>query len=325
MRRKCRPAAALRTSAPIYNGSWLFSDSSSPGSWNPSRTLFLPRVGLAWRINDKTAFRAGFARYIIPATLTDGLNILGSVPYPGFDATSNTIAPLLGVPQAALANPFPGGLVPVAGKAFGTYTNLGGAATWYKQDFTNGVNDRLNVSLERALPGKIVADLTYFVNLGRDLPYNWDVNQIDPRIGFQVQNAVNATVANPFYNALPAAKMPGQLRTQQNVAVSQFLRPYPQYTALTQALVNGRGNHYQAFQLSVQRAFSNGFNLVLGYNYNHETTQEFYDNVDTFMRTFSWIQAQNARQRLTGATARTAARARRRFIIRRGGNLPYGR
>ena len=188
----------------------------------------------------------------------------------------------LGVPQATLANPFPGGLVPVAGKAFGTYTNLGGAATWYKQDFTNGVNDRINVSLERALPGKIVADLTYFVNLGRDLPYNWDVNQIDPRIGFQVQNAVNATVANPFYNALPAAKMPGQLRTQQNIAVSQFLRPYPQYTSLTQALINGRGDHYQAFQLSVQRAFSNGFNLVLGYNYNHETSQEFYDNVDTF-------------------------------------------
>src|SRR6185295_14116434 len=126
------------------------------------------------------------------------------------------------------------------------------------------VNDRFNVNLQKTMPGNILADITWFMNLGRDLPYAYDVNQIDPRIGFQVQNAVNASVANPFYNALPANKMPGQLRTQQNVAVSQLLRPYPQYTALTQALINGRGDHYQAFQLSVQRSFSNGFNVVLG-------------------------------------------------------------
>jgi hypothetical protein len=314
-------ASALRTSAPIYNGAWIFSDSSHPNSWNPPKTLFLPRLGLAWRINDKTALRAGFARYIIPATLTDGLNILGSVPYPGFDATSNTIAPLQGVPQATLANPFPGGLVPVAGKAFGSYTNLGGTATWYKQDFTNGVNDRINVSLQRALPGKVVADLTYFVNLGRDLPYNWDLDQVDPRIGFQVQNAVNATVANPFYNALPADKMPGQLRTQQNVAVSQLLRPYPQYTSLTEALINGRGDHYQALQLSVQRSFSNGFNLVLGYNFNNETSQEFYDNVDTFTRTFSWIPAQNSRHRLTGASIYELPFGRGRHFMHSGSPL----
>jgi hypothetical protein len=136
-----------------------------------------------------------------------------------------------------------------------------------------------------------------------------------------VQNAVNASVANPFYNALPANKMPGQLRTQQNVAVSQLLRPYPQYTALTQALINGRGDHYQAFQLSVQRSFSNGFNVVLGYNFNHETSQEFYDNVDTFTRTFSWIPAQNARHRLTGASIYELPFGRGRHFMHSGSPL----
>ena len=298
------PAAlALRNNgAPVYNGAWIFSDGSNPGSWDTPKALFLPRVGIAWRINDRTALRAGFARYIIPATLTDGLNILGSVPYPGYDATSNTIGALQGVPQVRLANPFPGGLVPVTGKAYGTYTNLGGAATWYKQDFHNGVNDRINVSVQRALPGKVVADLTYFVNLGRSLPYNYDINQVDPRISFQSGNAINQSVPNPFYNVLPPEKFPGQLRTQQNIAVNQLLRPYPQYTTLTQSLIDGRGNHYQAIQLSAQRAFANGFNLVLGYNYNRESSQDFYDNVDTFTRTFSWIPAQNARHRFTGAS-----------------------
>ena len=173
-------ALALRTSAPIYNGAWVFTDSDNRGSWDAPKGLFMPRIGLAWRINDNTALRVGFARYIIPATLTQGLDILGSVQYPGFDATSTTIAPLLGVPQQVLSDPFPGGLVPVTGKSFGRYTNLGAPTTWYDQNFTPGVNDRYNVSIQRQLPGRILADITFFMNLGRSQPYNYDMNQVDP-------------------------------------------------------------------------------------------------------------------------------------------------
>ena len=129
-------ATALRTSAPDLQRRVDLHRQLAPRFMEYSQDA-LPaphRHCLAYQ--RQTALRAGFARYIIPATLTDGLNILGSVPYPGFDATSNTVAPLLGVPQQTLADPFPGGLVPVTGKGFGTYTNLGGAATWYKQDFT---------------------------------------------------------------------------------------------------------------------------------------------------------------------------------------------
>ncbi|MEO8126780.1 MAG: TonB-dependent receptor [Bryobacteraceae bacterium] len=295
-------ATALRTSAPSYNGSWQFTDKSHPGSWQPPKTLFMPRIGFAWRLDNQTALRAGYARYIIPSTLTDGLNILGSVPYPGFDAVSNTVDLLQGVPQQRLSDPYPGGLTPVTGKTYGTYTNLGGPATWYQQDFTPGVNDRINISLQRALPGKFVADVTYFINLGHSLPYDYDLNQIDPRVAFNVGNAVNASVPNPFYNVLPQSKFPGQLRSQQNIAVNQLMRPYPQYTTLTQTLNGGRDNHYQALQVSVQRAFSNGFNIVLGYNLNKESNQEFYDSVDTYTKAFTWQPAQNARQRFTGAS-----------------------
>jgi hypothetical protein len=109
--------------------------------------LFEPRVGLAWKINDKTALRTGWARYIIPATLTDSLSILGSVPYPGYAATSTVVAPLQGIPQATLANPFPGGVVPPTGNSLGRYTALGDTATFFDQNFKPGVNDRINVSL----------------------------------------------------------------------------------------------------------------------------------------------------------------------------------
>jgi hypothetical protein len=294
-------ATALRTSAPVYNGSWVFADADNRGSWKAPKGLFMPRVGMAYRVNDKTAIRAGFARYIVPSTLTDGLNILGSVPLPGFDALTATIAPIQGVPQQRISNPFPGGLVDVVGKSIGGYTNLGNSTTWYNQDFRPGVNDRINISLQKTLPGNILADITWFMNFGRDLPYNYDINQVDPRIGFQVQNAVNASVPNPFFNVLPANKMPGTLRTQANVPVSQLLRPFPQYQGLVETLRYGGENNYKSLQMQFQRPFVNGFNFVIGYNWNSERNLEFYDNVDNFTNTFTWQPARNARHRLTGA------------------------
>ncbi|MEZ5402021.1 MAG: TonB-dependent receptor [Bryobacteraceae bacterium] len=295
------PAAASALGAnPTYNGAWVFTDENTPWSWNAPRNLFLPRAGLAWRIDDNTALRIGFARYIVPATLVDGLNILGSVPYPGFDARTNTIAPLQGVPQQTLSDPYPGGLVPVSGKSLGRYTNLGGGATWYQQDFNPGVNDRFNFSLQRQLPGRIVADITFFMNMGRNQPYTYDRNQIDPRIGYSVGNEISTPVDNPFFGQ-PAATFPGQLRTQRRVAVSQLLRPYPQYSALNETLIGGRRNRYRALQMQFQRPFVNGFNFVIGYNYNRERNEEFYDEQDYFTSNLTWQPATNARHRLTGA------------------------
>src|SRR5258708_5308775 len=208
---------ALRTAAPIYNGAWTFTDSNTPGTWNAQKFLLMPRVGVAWRIDSHTALRAGWARFIIPPTLTDGLSILGSVPLPGFDANTAALAPIAGVPQANLSDPYPSGLVSIVGKTLGRYTNLGGTGTWYKQDFNAGVNDRFNISIQRQLPGKVVADVTYFINSGRNAPYAYDVNQIDPRIGYQFKNAINAPVANPFYNLLPPNQEPGPLRTPKTI------------------------------------------------------------------------------------------------------------
>jgi hypothetical protein len=292
---------ALRTAAAVYNGAWIFSDKDKRGSWNPQNFLLMPRAGVAWRIGPNTALRVGYARYIVPPTLADGLSILGSVPLPGFDATTSTNAPIAGVPQQRLADPYPGGLTPVVGKALGRYTNLGTAGTWYEQDTKAGVNDRINVSLQRQLPFRILADITYFANIGRDAPYTKDLNQVDPRIGYRVGSAVTRSVANPFFNLLPASKMPGPLRTQRNVAVSALLRPYPQYAGLTETLRGARANRYQALQLQFQRPFVNGFNFVVGYNYNRERNEEFFDEQDQFTDTLTWQPAPNARHRLTGA------------------------
>ncbi|MCC6294416.1 MAG: TonB-dependent receptor [Bryobacterales bacterium] len=291
----------LRTAQPIYNGAWIFTDDQNRGSWNAQRALFMPRAGLAYRLNDQTAIRFGYARYLVPSTLTDGLDVLGSVFYPGFEATSRGLPLLTGVPQSTLRNPFPGGLVPVSGKSFGRYTDLGGAPIFYVQDFKVGVNDRINLSVQRSLPGKIVLDATYFTNFGRNAPVTRNLNQVDPRIGYTKGAATVGNVANPFFNKLAADKMPGQLRTQAQVPISQLLRLYPQYGDIQQRLTGLGHNRYQSLQISLQRPFVNGFNLFFGYNYNRERNEEYWDEQDNYLDNLTFQPAVNPRHRWSGA------------------------
>jgi hypothetical protein len=292
---------ALRTVTPTYNGAWIFTDSSQRNSWNPPSIILEPRLGLAFRLNEKTAIRAGWARYSVPTTLNSAFSILGSVLYPGYSATSTVVPSLQGVPQATLSNPFPGGLVLPVGKANGAYTGLGDTNSWYNQNLKYASEDRINLGVQRQLPARMVADATFYMALSHNLPYTYNLNLADPNIAYTYKNATTAAVANPFYNLLPANEMPGQLRTQATVATSALLTPYPQYSTLNELLMSGEGDHYRSFELTVKRPYANGVTLTAGYNYNREYTQGYYNDIATYARQFTWIPANTARHRLTGA------------------------
>jgi hypothetical protein len=73
-------------------------------------------------------------------------------------------------------------------------------------------------------------------------------------------------------------------------------------------LRGGIETRYKSLQMQLQRPFANGLNLVVGYNYNQERNQEFYDDQDNFTQTFTWQDGNNTtgtsagpRHKLTGA------------------------
>ncbi len=302
---------AIRKTAPAWNGAWIFTDSSHRGSWNPQKATFLPRVGLAYRLDNRTSLRAGWARFIVPPIMADGFGILGSTPYPGFSASSTVLPLLEGIPQSVLSDPFPADknpLIPPVGKSLGRYTNLGGDAVWFHQNLRMGVNDRINISLQRQLPARVVLDVTYFLNLGHNHNYesmyngggDWkDWNQLDPQYIYTYKSQLDVSVPNPFHNFLTPEQFPGQLRNQTDLSVADLLKPYPQYGALQEILVPGVHTRYQALQLKAQRAFANGFNLVLGYNFNRERNEEFFNADDRFANKFTWQDSFNPHHRLT--------------------------
>ena len=149
---------SIRGAAPTFNGAWNFTDTKHSGMWNASKTVFMPRVGLAIKVNDKTALRVGFARYVIPPLVT--IDTLGSLQYPGFNALTTAAPELVGVPGAILSDPFPSTnpLTLPVGKDRGIYTNLGDNATWYPLNTKSGVNDRINITVQRALRAQFHVD-----------------------------------------------------------------------------------------------------------------------------------------------------------------------
>jgi hypothetical protein len=308
-------ALALRNAAPIYNGAWVFTDSNNRQAWNAQKNLFLPRAGLAIRLNDKSALRFGYARYAVPPMLTvDGL---GSFQYPGFSALTTALPELQGVPQAVLSDPFPANsnpLIPPVAKSLGRYTNLGQNASWQNQDFRTGINDRFNVSYQVEVPGRFNVDLTYFFNRGHNLPMSnpgtltgnvaqgLQRNMVDPNVVYSVRGPVDRQVANPFFNYLTPQLFQGQLRNQRQITVRNLLRPYPQYGDLTQLNTPAFQNRYHALQLKAQRPVAQGLMIHLAYNYNNERNSNFFNDIDQFANQWTWLDSNNPRHRIAYAT-----------------------
>jgi hypothetical protein len=214
-------------------------------------------------------------------------------------------------PKFANSNP----LIPPVDKSLGRYTNLGGPAGFIQQALHTQVNDRITVSFQRQLPSQIVFEATYFANLGFNAPYTRDLNQIDPQITYQYKAQITKAVPNPFYRILTPALFPGQLRNQEKVTVQTLLKPYPQYTAITQDNTAGGLYRLQSLKLRAQRGFRNGFHFLATYAYLRKNTSRFFNADDQYANVFTLQPTTEPRHRLNVAGTYTLPLGRGRKFL----------
>jgi hypothetical protein len=296
-----------------YNGLWNFTSSSHPGMWNPQKNAFQPRFGVAYRINDTTALRFGYALYTTPTEY-----LFTAAPVSGFEDIEFLEPPLFGVtgyqyvaglqngkPQATLSNPYPATspLVPITGRAGGTNTGRGGSPLiWYPQDLRKEYNNRINISFEHQLPGQVVATVSYFTNFGNQ-HYNQALNNLDPRIQEQYQGSLSTQVANPFYHYLDPTKIPGPLYSQPTVSLGSLLTKYPLYGPLYQIGVQGASERYNSLDVRLQKRFAQGYNFLFGYVYIRERSQQFVNDLQTFENQLTWQDSNQPHHRITAASS----------------------
>ena len=295
-----------------FNGLFNFTSGGHPGMWNAQRFALQPRFGVAYRVNETTALRFGYALYTIPTEFNftaapisgfEDVNFL-EPPFFGMTGFQNTAPLLNGVPQATISNPFPPSnpLVPILGKASGANVGRGGSPIlWYPENFKKAYNNRFNVTFEHQFKGQWVTSLTWFSNLGNQ-HYSQAFNNINPQYEVQYQNALSASVANPFYHYLNTTLNPGPLYNQASVPLSSLLTKYPLYGALYEIGALGAHEHYNDIELKVQKRFSQGFNFLFGYIYIRERQQiNTFNDQTVFANTLQWQDSDQPHHRVTTA------------------------
>lgn len=293
----------IRGGQPTNTGAWRFTDGAGQAAYDPP-VMLMPRIGMAYRLNSRTALRIGYGRFMIPTSTNNdgGINLNDAIPYAGFEQDSNPLPILEGVPQAFMSDPFPAGtnpLTPIPGQSLGRYTALGntGQDRFFEENPKAAYNDRINFSLQQQVMAGIVLDFTYFISRGGNHQYQYQPNLLDPRFGYEHGSLINQQVDNPYFNFGSPETFPGGLRNRERVPISTLLSPYPYYGDLRVWQTSGRRVRYQSFQFKAQKPFRNGFNFLVGYNYNVRKNDEFYDNVDNVDQRFTLQNDNNPRHK----------------------------
>jgi len=308
-----------------YNGAFYFTEEGNKRKTNAWTGGIMPRIGLALRLDEKTAFRAGYGRFVTPTELANSeRDTLGEIDLAAFNPSTSVLSSVNGVPAAYLADPFPQSLTPAYGKSYGRYTNLGDNVSIDEYDQRTPVSDRINVSLQREIPFRIVADATYFVNFISHDQYSQNLNLSDPRLRYTYGAAIDRSIPNPFFNYGTVETFPGALRRSSTVAYTQLLRPYPQYGNLIQTGTDLRKAKYQSLQLRLQRPFANGFSFLATYAYVKQESQWFFDEQDEYDQRLSWFDF-SVTQAGSSGNPTVASDPQHRFVGAATIEIPVGR
>src|SRR5271157_3844759 len=254
-----------------------------------------PRLGLAYRVGDKTVIRAGYSIFYAHAGgvggRTNGRQGLSQVGFNGSNAASSvaTGQPAYIWDNGVPANPIPppyinpiygvGYITAAAALAVGgpwagpstavgmTYgdPNFGGKAPYYED---------WSFNLQHSLTKNLLLSLAYSGSDGHWLP--------------------GAAVAGPFTNQIPVKYLPlqGTLSSTLNAAslatvqamfpsfstpfpnftgtVAQALKPFPQYGSISDPWLDVGNSTYNSLQISLNQRLSSGLTFMFNYTYSKE-------------------------------------------------------
>ncbi len=323
---KSKMAESTGQKSYLYNGAFYFTEDGNNRKTMMDKNGWMPRIGLAWRLNNKTVIRSGYGRFVVPSSLANSeRDTLGEIDLGGFTPTTPVPSVQAGIPRAYLANPFPLGLNPITGKQYGRYTNLGSAVSIDEYQQRPPISDRINVSVQRELPGRFIADVTYFTNFVSRDQFSQNLNLADPRLNYKYKAELEKTVNNPFYNyGTPETFPNASLRNSKTVKVSSLLVPYPQYGTITQTGTDLRKARYQSLQIRMQRPFHRGFSLLASYAYVSSRSQWFFDDQDEYDGSLSWMDFTVTQSGGTGTPSVTSD-PKHRFVSAGAWEIPIGR
>ena len=249
--------------------------------------LFSPRLGLAYRVTDKTVVRAGYGLSYPPTVLSqDGPNLSPVNNAPTFYPAST--------PGLSVSNPYPapGGIhQPLRRNAtpadfYGQNVfvmHVPGDHAGYVQQWNGAVERQIgkDASLTVAYAG---SRGTHLLMQGWATVSNIGLNQISDQYfalgpGSGVgSGGLNEPLANPFAALLPTSQT---FLSAPTITRGQMLRPFPQYGRVLQMDPHRGVTNYNSLQTSFMKRF--GANGILSVAYTFSKLKANTDSSSAFL------------------------------------------
>lgn len=265
-------------------GALVYGQQLVPTHWKN----FQPRIGLAYALDDKTVFRAGFIITDTMGTLGLGGNGPNGPGQTGFNppsaiATSVTGQPVFYWQQGVRLPQTP---VPVLTPGFGagnsTVNPTGAIAPFVLiPDIAGKSPQHINWSagIQRQFPGGLTFGMTYSASVAHYLPRFTAVGKFNNSMPLQylaLQSLLNAQ-ATPANVAAAQARFPEIKVPFSNFqgTIATMLAPFPQYAGpsaggITCYSCNYASSNYNSLQVTVQRRFTNGLTTQFAYTWAKE-------------------------------------------------------
>ncbi len=230
------------------------------------KTMFVPRVGLAYRWGDKTVIRAGYGLF-----RSFWWQVSSATEGTGAETTTTMVTSRDGVtPADVLSNPFPNGLVQPTSTNEGLSTLVGSSISpfFYLKKFP--YNNRWNLSIQHQLGRDLGIEVAYVGNTGMRIPMGTNGSEQNRQIHFlpkeylHLRNELNTPVDNPFFGVITT---PGPL-SQRTIPLSSLLSTYPHFTSVNMLRQTEGRSYYHSLQTSVTKRYSRGIQLGATYTFS---------------------------------------------------------
>lgn len=261
----------LPVSAFSVNGAMTFAgqNGNSGALYNTPKNVFMPRVGLAYQLDNRTVLRTGFGMFA--GFLGERR---GDVIQNGFSQNTNMVLTNDNGLHflTTLSNPFPNGVAEPKGASEGPKTYLGQSFSYFNQDPLIPMTMRWELGLQRSLSGYVM-EATYTGSKSTHQEFTRNINALPrqfwstlPTRDDVYNNYITANIKNPLYNLVPGNTQ--GIYTGTNTSRQTLLSPYRAFgSSAINTSENGGYAWYHGLSLSGSKRFSKGYTVQVSYTF----------------------------------------------------------
>lgn len=218
---------------------------------------FGPRFGFAYQHNPKTVVRGGYGIIYIP-TFGPGGTSTGA----GFAVNTPMVTSLDGglTPHHTINDPFPNGIERPTGSRLGAMTGVGIGVVGQLRDVHRGYSQQWNLTVQHEPWNNWLFEAAWVGNHGSRLIMNGLPLNVLADEYLSMGSQLLEKVPNPFYGIITSGSL-----AEATVTRRQLLLPFPQFTSVSGGSAYLGNSIYHAFTLKVEKRFSRGFSMLMGY------------------------------------------------------------